>query len=34
VRAALAIVTLSTLAAVYPAWAASGLEPREALHRI
>ncbi len=34
VRAALAIITLSTLAAVYPAYAASCLEPREALHRI
>lgn len=33
-RAALAIIALSTLAAVYPAWAASRLEPREALQRI
>lgn len=33
-RAALAIVALSTLAAIYPAYAASRLEPREALHRI
>ena len=32
-RAAFAIVALSTLAALYPAWAASRLEPREALHR-
>lgn len=33
-RAALAIIALSTLAAIYPAYAASRLEPREALHRI
>ncbi|MEO8500508.1 MAG: FtsX-like permease family protein [Vicinamibacteria bacterium] len=33
-RAALAIVAMSTLAAVYPAYTASRLEPREALHRI
>jgi putative ABC transport system permease protein len=33
-RAAFAIVTLSTLAALYPAHAASRLEPREALHRV
>jgi putative ABC transport system permease protein len=33
-RAALAIITLSTSAAIYPAYAASRLEPREALHRI
>jgi putative ABC transport system permease protein len=33
-RAAVSIVALSTLAAVYPAYAASRLEPREALHRI
>ncbi len=33
-RAAFAIVTLSTLAAIYPAYAASRLEPREALHRV
>jgi len=33
-RAAFAIVALSTLAAIYPAYAASRLEPREALHRI
>ncbi len=32
-RAALAIVALSTLASVYPAYSASRLEPREALHR-
>ncbi len=31
-RAALAIVALSTLAAIYPAFTASRLEPREALH--
>ncbi len=34
VRAALAIIAMSTLAAIYPAYAASRLEPREALHRI
>ena len=34
VRAAFAIIALSTLAAIYPAYAASRLEPREALHRI
>ena len=33
-RAAFAIVALSTLAAIYPAYAASRLEPREALHRV
>jgi len=33
-RAAFAIIALSTLAAIYPAWTASRLEPREALHRI
>ncbi len=33
-RAALAIVAISTMAAIYPAYAASRLEPREALHRI
>jgi putative ABC transport system permease protein len=33
-RAALAIIAMSTLAAVYPAYAASRLEPREALHRV
>jgi putative ABC transport system permease protein len=33
-RAALAILGLSTLAAVYPAVAASRLEPREALHHV
>ena len=33
-RAAFAIVTMSTLAAVYPAYTASRLEPREALHRV
>ena len=33
-RAAFAIVGMSTLAAVYPAYSASGLEPREALHQI
>lgn len=33
-RAALAIVLMSTLAAVYPAYSASRLEPREALHRV
>jgi putative ABC transport system permease protein len=33
-RAALAIVVLSTLAAVYPARVASRLEPREALHHV
>jgi len=33
-RAALAIITMSILAAVYPALTASRLEPREALHRI
>jgi putative ABC transport system permease protein len=31
-RAAMAIVVLSTLAAIYPAFTASRLEPREALH--
>lgn len=33
-RAASAIILMSTLAAIYPAHAASRLEPREALHRI
>jgi ABC-type lipoprotein release transport system permease subunit len=33
-RAGFAIVALSTLAAIYPAYTASRLEPREALHRI
>ncbi|MEO5763473.1 MAG: FtsX-like permease family protein [Vicinamibacteria bacterium] len=33
-RAALAIITMSTLAAIYPAYSASRLEPREALHRV
>jgi len=33
-RATLSIVFLSTLAAVYPAFSASRLEPREALHHI
>lgn len=33
-RAASAIILMSTLAAIYPAYAASRLEPREALHRI
>ena len=33
-RAAAAIVAMSTFAAIYPAYAASRLEPREALHRI
>jgi putative ABC transport system permease protein len=33
-RAVFAIIGLSTLAAVYPAYSASRLEPREALHRI
>jgi putative ABC transport system permease protein len=33
-RAALAIVALSTLAALYPARVASRLEPREALHHV
>jgi putative ABC transport system permease protein len=32
--AALAITGLSTLAAAYPAWMASRLEPREALHHV
>lgn len=34
VRAAFAIIVMSTLAAVYPAYTASRLEPREALHRV
>lgn len=34
IRAAFAIIAMSTLAAAYPAYAASRLEPREALHRI
>lgn len=33
-RAALAIASLSTLAALYPAFTASRLEPREALHHV
>jgi putative ABC transport system permease protein len=33
-RAAAAILIVSTLAAVYPAYAASRLEPREALHHV
>jgi len=33
-RAAFAIIAMSTLAALYPAYSASCLEPREALHRI
>jgi putative ABC transport system permease protein len=33
-RAALAILAVSTLAAVYPAYTASRLEPREALHHV
>jgi len=33
-RASFAIIVLSTLAALYPAYSASRLEPREALHRI
>jgi ABC-type lipoprotein release transport system permease subunit len=33
-RAVAAITALSTLAAVYPAFAASRLEPREALHHV
>ena len=33
-RAILSIVLLSTLAAVYPAFSASRLEPREALHHV
>lgn len=33
-RAVLAIVLLSTLAAIYPAFSASRLEPREALHHV
>ena len=34
VRAAVAIIAISTLASIYPAYAASRLEPREALQRI
>jgi putative ABC transport system permease protein len=34
VRAMLSIVLLSALAAVYPAFSASRLEPREALHHV
>jgi len=34
VRSTVSIVLLSTLAAVYPAFAASRLEPREALHHV
>jgi len=33
-RAAGAIAVLSTMAAVYPAFTASRLEPREALHHV
>ena len=33
-RATSSIVLLSTLAAIYPALAASRLEPREALHHV
>jgi putative ABC transport system permease protein len=33
-RATLAITALSSLAAIYPAYAASRLEPREALHNV
>jgi putative ABC transport system permease protein len=33
-RSGFAIVALSTLAAIYPAFAASRLEPREALHHV
>jgi ABC-type lipoprotein release transport system permease subunit len=33
-RAAFAIIAMSTLAALYPAYSASCLEPREALHRV
>ena len=33
-RAATAIIFMSTFAAIYPALSASRLEPREALHRI
>jgi ABC-type antimicrobial peptide transport system permease subunit len=33
-RAALSIVALSTVAALYPAFTASRLEPREALQRV
>jgi len=33
-RAAVAIAVLSTLASIYPALAASRLEPREALHHV
>ncbi len=33
-RAVLSIVLLSTLAAIYPAFSASRLEPREALHHV
>jgi putative ABC transport system permease protein len=33
-RAALAIASLSMLASFYPAWTASRLEPREALHHV
>jgi putative ABC transport system permease protein len=33
-RAAFAIIAMSTIAAIYPAYAASRLEPREALHRV
>jgi ABC-type antimicrobial peptide transport system permease subunit len=33
-RSILSIVLLSTLAALYPAFSASRLEPREALHHV
>jgi ABC-type lipoprotein release transport system permease subunit len=33
-RATVSIVLLSTLASVYPAFSASRLEPREALHHV
>lgn len=33
-RAAFAIIAMSTLSAIYPAYSASRLEPREALHRV
>lgn len=33
-RAVAAILSVSTLAALYPAWAASRMEPREAIHHI
>ena len=33
-RATVSIVALSTVAAIYPAFTASRLEPREALHHV